>query len=61
MAVATDYNPGTSPFANIHLAMNMAWGQFGLTPEEAGLASRGTPAQALGVAQRTAVKGRFYG
>lgn len=35
MAVATDYNPGTSPFASLHLAMNMACVQFGLTPEEA--------------------------
>ena len=24
MAVATDYNPGTSPFVSLHLAMNMA-------------------------------------
>lgn len=35
MAVATDYNPGTSPFASLHLAMNMACVKFGLTPEEA--------------------------
>lgn len=35
MAVATDFNPGTSPFASLHLAMNMACVQFGLTPEEA--------------------------
>ncbi len=35
MAVATDFNPGTSPFASLHLAMNMACVKFGLTPEEA--------------------------
>ncbi|CBG87546.1 imidazolonepropionase [Citrobacter rodentium] len=35
MAVATDFNPGTSPFISLHLAMNMACVQFGLTPEEA--------------------------
>ncbi len=34
MAVATDFNPGTSPFASLHLAMNMACVKFGLTPEE---------------------------
>ncbi len=35
MAVATDLNPGTSPFASLRLAMNMACVLFGLTPEEA--------------------------
>lgn len=35
MAVATDFNPGTSPFASLRLAMNMACVQFGLTPAEA--------------------------
>jgi imidazolonepropionase len=35
MAVATDYNPGTSPFTSIRQAMNMACTLFGLTPEEA--------------------------
>lgn len=35
MAVSTDFNPGTSPFASLRLAMNMACVQFGLTPEEA--------------------------
>ena len=35
MAVATDFNPGTSPFASLRLAMNMACVQFGLTPLEA--------------------------
>ncbi|MEG5549677.1 imidazolonepropionase [Enterobacter wuhouensis] len=48
MAVATDYNPGTSPFASIHLAMNMACVQFGLTPEEAWTGVTRHAAKALG-------------
>ena len=48
MAVATDYNPGTSPFASLHLAMNMACVQFGLTPEEAWAGVTHHAAQALG-------------
>ncbi|MDX7988430.1 imidazolonepropionase [Xenorhabdus sp. 12] len=35
MAISTDFNPGTSPFASLRLIMNMACVQFGLTPEEA--------------------------
>ncbi|NAX23435.1 imidazolonepropionase [Vibrio sp. V39_P1S14PM300] len=35
MAIATDFNPGTSPFADLGLMMNMACTLFGLTPEEA--------------------------
>ncbi|WP_028025487.1 imidazolonepropionase [Enterovibrio calviensis] len=34
MAVATDFNPGTSPFASLTLMMNMASTLFGLTPKE---------------------------
>ena len=48
MAVATDYNPGTSPFASLHMAMNMACVQFGLTPEEAWAGVTRYAAQALG-------------
>lgn len=48
MAVATDYNPGTSPFASIHLAMNMACVKFGLTPEEAWQGVTRHAASALG-------------
>lgn len=48
MAVATDYNPGTSPFASLHLAMNMACVQFGLTPEEAWAGVTRHAARALG-------------
>lgn len=52
MAVSTDINPGTSPFASLHLAMNMACVQFGLTPEEAWAGVTRHAAQALG-RQRT--------
>ena len=34
MAVASDFNPGTSPFASLRMSMNMACVQFGLTPLE---------------------------
>ncbi|MDW6016715.1 imidazolonepropionase [Vibrio plantisponsor] len=34
MALATDINPGTSPFADLTLMMNMSCTLFGLTPEE---------------------------
>ena len=48
IAVATDINPGTSPFASLHLAMNMACVQFGLTPEEAWAGVTRHAARALG-------------
>lgn len=48
MAVATDFNPGTSPFASLHLAMNMACVKFGLTPEEAWNGVTRHAARALG-------------
>ncbi len=35
MALATDFNPGTSPFADLTMMMNMGCTLFGLTPEEA--------------------------
>ncbi|MCL9783771.1 imidazolonepropionase [Vibrio sp. S4M6] len=35
MAIATDFNPGTSPFADLTMMMNMGCTLFGLTPEEA--------------------------
>jgi imidazolonepropionase len=52
MAIGTDLNPGTSPFASPRLAMNMACVLFGLTPEEAlsGLTREG--ARALGRSER---------
>jgi len=58
IAVAPDYNPGTSPFASLHLAMNMACVQFGLTPEEAWAGVTRHAAQALG---RGATHGQLKG
>lgn len=48
MAVATDFNPGTSPFISLHWAMNMSCVQFGLTPEEAWAGVTRHAARALG-------------
>ena len=48
MAVATDFNPGTSPFCSLRLAMNMACVLFGLTPEEALAGATRCAARALG-------------
>lgn len=47
MAVATDLNPGTSPFASLRMAMNMACVLFGLTPEEALIGATRHAARAL--------------
>jgi imidazolonepropionase len=49
IAVATDYNPGTSPFASLRLAMNAACTLFGLTSDEALAAVTVNAAQALGL------------
>lgn len=49
MAVATDLNPGTSPLASLHLALNMSFVLFGLTPDEAFLAVTKNAAKALGL------------
>jgi imidazolonepropionase len=48
MAVATDLNPGTSPFASIRWAMNAACVLFGLTPWEALAGATVHAAAALG-------------
>lgn len=52
MAVATDLNPGTSPFASIRLAMNLACVLYGLTPDEALIGATRNAAKALGRANR---------
>lgn len=51
MAVATDYNPGTSPFTSIRQAMNMAATLFGLTPAEVLAGVTRNAAKALGRGQ----------
>ena len=52
MAVATDLNPGTSPFASLRLMANMACTLFGLTVEEAMAGITREAARALGLPDR---------
>jgi imidazolonepropionase len=52
IAVATDLNPGTSPFASLRLAMNLACVLFGLSPEEALAGATREAARALGRGNR---------
>ncbi len=49
MAVATDWNPGSSPMGSVLLAMNMACTLFGLTPAEALAGTTRNAARALGL------------
>ena len=49
MAVATDWNPGSSPMGSLLLAMNMACTLFGLTPAEALAGTTCHAARALGL------------
>lgn len=49
MAVATDWNPGSSPMGSALLAMNMACTLFGLTPAEALAGTTRHAARALGL------------
>lgn len=55
MAVATDLNPGTSPFASLRLMANMACILFGLTVEEAFAGITREGARALGLAGKRGV------
>jgi imidazolonepropionase len=50
IAVASDFNPGSSPLLSLRLAMNMACTLFGLTPEEALAGVTRNAAHALGLA-----------
>lgn len=52
IAIATDYNPGSSPLCSLLLAMNMACTLFKLTPEEALTGATRHAAQALGLDDR---------
>ena len=52
MAVATDFNPGSSPIASLPLMLNMSCTFFGLTPEEALLGITANAAKALGLENR---------
>lgn len=49
IAVATDWNPGSSPMGSVLLAMNMACTLFGLTPAEALAGTTKHAARALGL------------
>ena len=49
MAVATDGNPGSSPFFQLTLMLNLACTLFGLTPDEALQGVTGHAARALGL------------
>ena len=49
MAVATDWNPGSSPMGSLLLGMNMACTLFGLTPAEALAGTTRNAARALGL------------
>jgi imidazolonepropionase len=52
VAVATDLNPGTSPFASLRLCMNFACVLYALTPEESLAGVTRHAAKALGRADR---------
>jgi len=52
IALASDLNPGTSPFASLRLAMNFACVLFGLTPEEVLAGVTREAARALGRGDR---------
>ncbi|QJR14744.1 imidazolonepropionase [Usitatibacter palustris] len=49
MAIATDCNPGTSPYTSLPLMMNLACVLFRLTPEEALAGATAHAARALGL------------
>ncbi|WP_045424239.1 imidazolonepropionase [Vibrio jasicida] len=55
MAIATDINPGTSPFADLTLMMNMACTLFRLTPQEALRGVTQKAAKALGYGESRGV------
>jgi imidazolonepropionase len=52
IAIATDCNPGTSPFTSLRLMMHLACSTFSLTPHEALIAVTRNAARALGRADR---------
>jgi imidazolonepropionase len=61
IAVASDFNPGSSPLLSVQLAMNMACVLFGLTPEEAlaGVTRNAARALGLGAERGTLEAGRI--
>jgi len=53
VALATDYNPGTSPTWNMQMAVALACTQLRMTPAEAITAATVNAAHSLGIASRT--------
>jgi len=56
IAIASDFNPGTSPLCSLQLMMNMACTLFRLTPEQALAGVTINAAQALGLKDRGILK-----
>lgn len=56
MAVATDWNPGSSPMGSVLLAMNMAATLFRLTPQEVLAGTTRIAARALGLTDRGSIQ-----
>ncbi|HFC04714.1 MAG TPA: imidazolonepropionase, partial [Rhizobiales bacterium] len=56
MALATDWNPGSSPLGSLLLAMNMACTLFQLTPQEALAGTTRNAARALGFKDRGMIR-----
>ncbi|KPZ61809.1 imidazolonepropionase [Pseudoalteromonas sp. P1-7a] len=56
IAIASDFNPGTSPLCSVQLMMNMACTLFKLTPEQALAGVTRNAAQALGLKDRGVLK-----
>ncbi|MDC9564547.1 MULTISPECIES: imidazolonepropionase [unclassified Pseudoalteromonas] len=56
IAIASDFNPGTSPLCSVQLMMNMACTLFRLTPEQALAGVTRNAAQALGLKDRGVLK-----
>jgi imidazolonepropionase len=52
LAVATDFNPGTSPMLSMPLAIALACSLYGLTPGTALMATTANPAWVLGLHDR---------
>lgn len=56
IAIASDFNPGTSPLCSVQLMMNMACTLFRLTPEQALAGVTCNAAKALGLNDRGVLK-----
>lgn len=56
IAIASDFNPGTSPLCSLQLMMNMACTLFRLTPEQALAGVTRNAAKALGLEDRGVLK-----